>query len=907
MHFKNWNLFFLAGIVSLTLVAFGCSGGDPVNPEPVESGSLQVQADGGSGHYLWGDFTLEFTDVYDDAGNVVWVDVEAVPVRTSQQHFNLTQFVQPPFCPGCIKIIVDSFTIADPYSELVVTVQLYNKTALTGYDVRGIIYSDYDGFTQKPYVLIENLQHENRMDGLTELYNDGMPMEINPYMAFHEFHQQGDIKRPFPGHAWEGATYYFMKRNDYQMANIPYKIDVSWPSNADEAVGVFIPADWDTDALFYPEGSDAMLTAVIFDWQNNIESVALDFSDFGLTESAYMTEVNQDPANYASTWIYHVTEPAGPVAPDPFKDIRMIVSDPVETYDYIYDVRVEVTNDTDPPEWVDTDQRGIYDHISCPGNMTLFYHEAQDPSKPLQYIFYGNSESSAFDGAVLKVETDETYTGWTDMGAEPSASPANVPFYYGIRLQDGPGHQDAFMDEYVATRYSAESRWSFLGDQPPGQDGILGSPTIGDVNNDGQDDIVVGSRNNSVYVYEGDGTGTQNTILWEYETGGEVQCSPALVDLNDDDKLEVIVASDDGSIYALQGTTGLPYWSYYTGDGYLMHASPSIAYINGDNVPDVLCGTGDGHMYALNGAGPTDPGDPESIVLWVFEAGGGIAGTPAVADVTGDTIADVCFGAYDTRMYMVNGATGEEIWNYYVGPGMNNIDCSPAMVDINFDEVPDIVFGARDDTGELGGTIFAINGTSTGGNVMELWIQPEIWGNPRRGITPVQIDDDGVVDFLITAYQTETYSYYAISGADGSFIYQRLAPDIPIGQGMNYTGILVGDFTGDGHLNGLYARKDGYCDLINLRDFDLPGNYWPGAHLMSMQVSTGSKLEIMDTPAVGDVDGDGEIELIACNLRGWTYILDLHAPVPADPDMFSWTQHSGNRWHTGTPGFVPPK
>jgi hypothetical protein len=238
---------------------------------------------------------------------------------------------------------------------------------------------------------------------------------------------------------------------------------------------------------------------------------------------------------------------------------------------------------------------------------------------------------------------------------------------------------------------------------------------------------------------------------------------------------------------------------------------------------------------------------------------------------------------------------------------MNNIDCSPALVDVNNDTVPDCIIGFRDNIGDTKSAVVALDGTN-GEN--ELWYNGDIWGNARRTPTPIgDINGDTVCDFVVTAYQTEVHSIYCLSGADGSILYTRLygvGPDLV----TNYSSPIVGDFTGDGHLNALYGRMNGYCDLVNAADLTHPSPYeggWGGWLLLSMQISASTKKELYATPAMGDTDGDGEWELVCCDMRGYTYIVDMHAPLPDDISMRAWTQHQGNRWNTGTPGFEPPQ
>jgi len=871
--------------LSFALVLFwsvGCSGSPSISsPTLPELGNSAQGESSSSGHYLWGEYLITVRDIEDASGKVTGVDIQIAPLRTSQKHFDVTSFVQPPSCSDCVKVIPVNYVPGDPWSEITATVFLRNPKPITGYDIRGIVYPPSD------QAMLKNRFGYTTHDGLTTLYNAGMPELANPYMAFNKT----TMFRPFEGYAEYGASYVFLKKNAYKLLTMVYKIDASFPGNAQEPVDAFIPPLTEDDHI-YPEGSNAIILAVITDWQDNVASVTLNLSSLGVPTPAQMIKVSEDTVKHTSLWQYHLTHGAG--YPAGLRTVRLTATDSVDSLVYMKEFEIEVTYDSDPPTWLDPSKKGIYDHIGSPNIMWLFFHEAWDISLPLYYIFYGNDKSSPFDGSVLKVVSSDNYVGYT-----PFDVTEGKKVYYGIRLQDAQGWQDDNMEEYIATSYLITPRWTFIKGQPPGSDGIFGAPAIGDVNGDGKKDIVVGTRDNKVYVYGGSGTGNQDTVIWEFATGGEIQCVPALVDLNGDGKLDVVVASDDTNIYAINGATGLELWHYDAGDGILMHGSPAITQLNG-GAYDVVIGTGGGTVLALNGENGSK--------IWEYQAGGGIAGTPGLADVTGDGIADVCVGAYDTKVHMINGATGKAIWTYYLGPGMNNIDNSPVMVDISGDTVPDCIIGGR-----VGGDgiIFALDGASPGPTANELWVRGGLWGNARRPAAPAKINGDNIWDFVLTLYQAEEWSFYAIDGLTGAIIYQRLGPDIDPDTYFNYSAPLVGDFTGDGHLNALYGRQDGFCDLVNLSNLSkVPGLVLPGPfegmNLFKMQVSTGTKQEIYATPAIEDVDGDGEWELIVCNMRGYTYILDMHAPVPSDPALRPWTMHQGNRWNTGVPMFTPP-
>src|SRR5436309_13827364 len=61
-----------------------------------------------------------------------------------------------------------------------------------------------------------------------------------------------------------------------------------------------------------------------------------------------------------------------------------------------------------------------------------------------------------------------------------------------------------------------------------------GSPVIGDVNNDGSNDVVVGGQDGGVYAYDANGT-----RLWRGQATAAVASSPAVGDVDGDGRNEV--------------------------------------------------------------------------------------------------------------------------------------------------------------------------------------------------------------------------------------------------------------------------------------------------------------------------------------------------------------------------------
>ncbi|MCP3960104.1 MAG: hypothetical protein GY719_19840 [bacterium] len=204
-------------------------------------------------------------------------------------------------------------------------------------------------------------------------------------------------------------------------------------------------------------------------------------------------------------------------------------------------------------------------------------------------------------------------------------------------------------------------------------DTVWSSPAIGDIDRDGQLDVVIGVDSDDdpgpngeeeggiLHVYDGaDGSELAgfpiqiDEVLWS---------SPGLADLTGDGWLEIVVGTGRcwaSAACAPSGTpnpnvgeylnawdhTGqyLPGWPVAVPDTYAF-ASPALADIDNDGLPEVIINTinpddiNDGQVYALNADGssvpgwptrPTLPASPTTFINFSTSA------SPVIADVTGD-------------------------------------------------------------------------------------------------------------------------------------------------------------------------------------------------------------------------------------------------------------------------------
>jgi outer membrane protein assembly factor BamB len=290
-----------------------------------------------------------------------------------------------------------------------------------------------------------------------------------------------------------------------------------------------------------------------------------------------------------------------------------------------------------------------------------------------------------------------------------------------------------------------------------------------DLNNDGYNDVVIGTGGGNEHVYAIDGTNGE--IIWEFGDDilwhwGDFEAVDVRRDFNGDtieDVLAIADGDDDGTVYhsayLFNGVNGDIIWQYY-------YPGPSLAFgksiisiddFTGDNIPDAVIAVGNNgssnlKVIGLNGVNGELVWDKEMTDYEPKE----LLELPLPGD-SSDVIAAEYFGI----IYRLNGSTGNEVWSYNLGTLAGVIQMS-LFKDLNGDMIPEILIAS-----------FATNGINclNGADGSLIWDYPMAF---QFGVASVpDINFDGIDEVIAGAGDQQNGTFYCISGRGDSLIFSH--------------------------------------------------------------------------------------------------------------------------------------
>jgi hypothetical protein len=450
---------------------------------------------------------------------------------------------------------------------------------------------------------------------------------------------------------------------------------------------------------------------------------------------------------------------------------------------------------------------------------------------------------------------------------------------------------------------------------------VMGAVAIGDLSGDGSPgrDVVVATLDGGIYAFDAYGQGIagfpvgvaedhladglQRARVCERDGVFVVGCrdgrslgergvfaAPVLVDLNGDGSLEIVVAALDSWMYAWHADgTEVNGWPVHlvhpTQPGYLptgelnrsedrIVGSPAVADLFGDGTPIVAVGTTErlenaatSFLYAVWPDANAHDGGPFP------------AGWPANLD----------------------GFIAAEILPF-VGKGNPN---SPAAGDMDGDGDDEFVAAG------LGGLLRILQADGSGDFAMESTVSAygdnattdELASLPMiNNPTVADMDGDGQLDIVNGTVGTGLISLATAGGRRAKFDHTLSAwrgqngyfhdgfPQV-VNDYQFFMNYAVGDIDGDGQWNSVSGDGGYFVHAFNTDGSQAAGfpKYTQGWHIT--------------TPALGDIDGDERIDVVAQNREGWLWMWESlgHVGGPASQTLpaIQWAGFHHDDQNTG--------
>jgi hypothetical protein len=462
----------------------------------------------------------------------------------------------------------------------------------------------------------------------------------------------------------------------------------------------------------------------------------------------------------------------------------------------------------------------------------------------------------------------------------------------------------------------------------PGHEPIIDNVAVGDLNGDGNEDVVATSTTGRVYAWNARGHPLKG---WPKTMDRGVQkpaiprpadqftrlpqqgatAPPVLYDLNGDGKLEVVQGAWDGHLYAWK-PNGKPLagWpvkaklpaSYQPPSGHLtvkdfkVDTPPAIGDIDGDGKPEIVVHSQQndivdaglqpglvGHLLAYHADGsPVDGFPVNSQALFGYYGSAqefiteGVS-DPSMADVDGDGDQEIAFAPGIFSPTYLYGGDGSELGTY--GPIPSDVS-NLISGGFSLQELVGLMNGQTYSDSPVNFTASGAFGKFGPGDQLS-------FAEPESGGTSVArallLAGSGAA---ITNYET---AFNALT--------QAKLPGFPSTlQGLDFLGgPLIADVTGDGK-----AEIINTADSSALQAFDSTG----GAAAAFPKFTTGWMLW---APSVGDVDSDGRSDLVGLTREGYLFVWKTKGDPSGNDEWWSYRHDERNTGAYGTDTRPPGK
>ena len=302
-------------------------------------------------------------------------------------------------------------------------------------------------------------------------------------------------------------------------------------------------------------------------------------------------------------------------------------------------------------------------------------------------------------------------------------------------------------------------------------------------------------------------------------------------------------------------------WRYAAPDSL---AGAVVAHIKPGRQKQIIQMVKDGPLVALDSRGNT---------IWQFDSQGAHNCVPAALDLDGDGRDEIIFEDMTGGVFAIDD-DGSKIWQNPDIDQAGDYNSAPAIADVDGDSLLEVVVTTT------GGKIVCLDAMT---GEIEWVFNAEDKGESFQGHAAVSdIDADGIMDVVAFGYG---WGIFVLDGRDGQ-VKSTLPTMDKWGESGYATGPAICDLTGDGLKEMIFQ---GYWKgLVFALRADV-STYWLFDAYNSI-----SEIFIYASPSVGDIDGDGVLDVVCVGKNAEFLVFAPYGRV-------RWTMRPGERSNWSPP------
>ncbi len=448
----------------------------------------------------------------------------------------------------------------------------------------------------------------------------------------------------------------------------------------------------------------------------------------------------------------------------------------------------------------------------------------------------------------------------------------STTYYFVAETVDASGFRSAQSGEAsISTNPSMQAGW-------PADTamGTASSLAIGDIDGDGDKEVVVGSNLLHAWHHDGaevrDGDSDSGTYGVFTADGERYTASIALADIDPEQPgLEIVSASrETQEIYVTNGEgevlPGFPksqsMWTW---------ATPAVADVDNDGFMEIFSMCLNGNLYAWNHDGTPLLADPDGI----FAAGIGswTKSSPTLGQLDADPELEICIGTnWGVVWVWEHDGTAKIGWPIGVGDSVNS---SISMGDLDGDGSNEIVYLADSDR------LYAQNAdasTHAPNFPITLTCNP---GGLAPSPVLVDFEDDGEMEIVAVSVSSYHSMDVVVYDQQGNML---SGWPVHLDDSSESSPVVV-DLDHDQELEILLGTEQGY-----LHCWEMDGSTVPGFPILA-------EAELRSSPTVDDLDDDLDVEVALMGWDSWVYIWDM--PGGYYNGLAQWKMFRANPARTG--------